>query len=191
MTLVPQESRAICGAVALGRWRFRCCCPSRCSRRFSHAVNGWEHDQRQLDFRLLSQEIVHQIRSELEEQRIFLGQLERSFSRPDAVSPAEFRHLVQNLLGRFSWIQAVEWAPRVDSAMREGLKRPSGSVCGISSFARRIAAARAGSRPVLTHYYVEPLSGNEQAEGFDLTSEPNRKAAVGAAITTCEIARVH
>jgi len=35
--------------------------------------------------------------------------------------------------------------------------------------------------------YVEPLVGNEEAVGFDLTSESDRRAAVDAAIATGDI----
>jgi hypothetical protein len=74
-------------------------------------VSTWEHDEALLEFRLLSQEIVDKLHAGLAEQEIFLEQLERSFSRPAALSRADFQHMVKNLLKRFPTIQAVKWAP--------------------------------------------------------------------------------
>jgi integral membrane sensor domain MASE1 len=155
-------------------------------------VNRWEHDQSLLEFRLLSQEIVAKIRSGLEEQEVFLEQLERSFSLPGALSSVDFEHLVQNLLQRFPLIQAVEWAPRVDSMMRatfesaERAKLPQFEIreADPSGYPRR-AGDRAQYYPVT---YLQPLRGNEQAVGFDLASEPNRKSAMEAAIRTGRVA---
>jgi signal transduction histidine kinase/CheY-like chemotaxis protein/multisubunit Na+/H+ antiporter MnhG subunit len=155
-------------------------------------VNRWESDESLLEYRLLSQQIVDKIRTGLEEQSVFLEQLERSFSLPGALSAADFRHLVQNLLTRFPLIQAVEWAPRVDSASRATFEaaqqadwrgfeiREKGALGG-----PRRAQDRAQYYPVT---YIEPFRGNEQAVGFDLASEPNRKNAVEAAIKTGRIA---
>jgi integral membrane sensor domain MASE1 len=56
-------------------------------------VGKWEHDETLLQFRLLSQQTIDKIRAGLEEQGIFLEQLERSFSGPAALSRADFRHL--------------------------------------------------------------------------------------------------
>jgi CHASE1-domain containing sensor protein len=81
-------------------------------------VSKWEHDQSLLEFRLLSREIVDRIRTGLEEQEISLEQLERSFGRRVTPSAANFHYLVEKLLQRFPLIQAVEWAPRIDSTQR-------------------------------------------------------------------------
>ena len=40
--------------------------------------SAWENDQQMLEFRLLSQQVVDKIRTGLEEQEVFLEQLERS-----------------------------------------------------------------------------------------------------------------
>src|SRR6516164_7802746 len=81
-------------------------------------VRTWEHDEALLEFRLLSQQIVDKIDAGLTEQEIFLEQLERSFSRTSPLSRADFQHLTKNLLQRFSTIQAVKWAPRIDFSNR-------------------------------------------------------------------------
>ena len=155
-------------------------------------VSEWEQDRTLLEFRLLSQEIVDKMRAGLEEQEVFLQQLERSFTLRPGLSPSDFRYLVQSLLQRFPLIQAVEWAPRIDATSRsdfETAKRadiPGFEIreVGPSGYPQR-AADRAQYFPVT---YVEPLRGNEEAVGFDLASDRDRKAAVEAAITTGKLA---
>jgi signal transduction histidine kinase/CheY-like chemotaxis protein/integral membrane sensor domain MASE1 len=151
-------------------------------------VSKWEQDEALLEVRLLSQEVVDKIHSGLAEQEIFLEQLERSFSLPIVVSRADFRHLAQNLLQRFSTIQAVKWAPRTDFLERAGFERaqqaelPGFEIREVdTSGQRRRAGERALYYPVT---YVEPMMGNEHIVGFDLASEPGRKYALEEAINT-------
>ena len=154
-------------------------------------VSRWEQEQALLEFRLVSQEIVDKIHSGLAEQEIFLTQLERSFSGPAPVSRADFRHLSENLLQRFSTIQAVKWAPRIDPLQRAGFEEaqraelPGFEVREVGPAGRgRRAGERALYYPVT---YVEPLNGNEHVVGFDLASEPGRKMAVEEAVDTASV----
>jgi signal transduction histidine kinase/CheY-like chemotaxis protein len=149
-------------------------------------VSKWEHEQALLEFRLLSQQTIDKIRAGLKEQELFLEQLERSFSRPTAVSRADFRHLVQSLLERFPTIQAVKWAPQIQSPQRASFEASQrGDLPGFEirevdpSGQRRRAGERAHYFPVT---YVEPLKGNEHIVGFDLVSEEGRRAAVQATL---------
>ncbi|MBV9199115.1 MAG: CHASE domain-containing protein [Alphaproteobacteria bacterium] len=151
-------------------------------------VSDWEHDQALLEFRLLSRGIVDKINAGLNEQEVFLEQLERSFTRPAPVSRADFQHLAKNLLRRFPTIQAVKWAPRVDLAERAAFEQaqqpdfPGFEIREIDpSRQPRRAAERDWYYPVT---YVEPLQGNEHTVGFDLFSEAGRKMAVEETIKT-------
>jgi signal transduction histidine kinase/CheY-like chemotaxis protein/sensor domain CHASE-containing protein len=151
-------------------------------------VNTWEHEEALQEFRLLSQQTTDKIRAGLEEQAIFLEQLERSFSRPEALSRTDFRHLIQSLLLRFPTIQAVKWAPQVGSAQRATFEAaqqgdlPEFEIREVDpSGQRRRAGERARFFPVT---YVEPLKGNEHIVGFDLASEAGRRAAVEATFDT-------
>lgn len=148
----------------------------------------WEHDEALLEFRLLSQQIVDKIHAGLTEQEIFLEQLERSFSRPAALSRADFQHLAHNLLRRFATIQAVKWAPRIDFSNRQTFEEaqhadsPGFEIRELGPSGQRLrAAARDQYYPVT---YVEPLKGNEHIVGFDLFSEAGRRTAIEQAITT-------
>ena len=149
-------------------------------------VSKWEHEDTLLEFRLLSQEIVDKIGTGLKEQEVFLEQLERSFSGPAPLSRADFHRLVQSLLQRFPTIQAVKWAPQIESWQREAFEAAQqGDLPGFeireidASGRRRRAAERARFLPVT---YVEPLKGNEHIVGFDLVSEAGRRAAVEATL---------
>ena len=155
-------------------------------------VSKWEHDQTLHEFRLLSQEIVDRIHTRLEEQEVFLEQLERSFTLPMALSAVDFQHLVESLLQRFPLIRAVEWAPHIDALQREAFEAArQAEMPGFeireadpSGHPRR-AAERAQYYPVT---YVEPLRGNERAVGFDLASDADRKATITAAMETGRLA---
>jgi sensor domain CHASE-containing protein len=151
-------------------------------------VNRWEHEEALLEFRLLSQQTIDKIPAGLKDQELFLEQLERSFSGPAALSRTDFRHLVQNLLERFPTIQAVKWAPQILSPQRATFEAAQqGDFPGFEirevdpSGHQRGAGDRARYFPVT---YVEPLKGNEHIVGFDLASEPGRRAAVDAALDT-------
>jgi signal transduction histidine kinase/ActR/RegA family two-component response regulator/sensor domain CHASE-containing protein len=151
-------------------------------------VSSWERGEALLEFRLRSQEIVDKIHSGLADQEIFLEQLERSFSRPPPVSRADFKHLAKNLLRRFPTIQAVKWAPWVALSERAAFEKtqqaelPGFEIREVDhSGKRRRAGERSFYYPVT---YVDPLEGNQHIVGFDLFSEPGRKAAVEEAIDT-------
>ena len=149
-------------------------------------VSKWEHDESLLEFRLLSRQTIDKMRTELEEQEVFLEQLERSFSGGAAVSRTDFRHLVRSLLQRFPTIQAVKWAPRVDRDHRMSFEAaqqadlPGFEIREVDPSGQR---RRAGERPrFFPVTYVEPLRGNEHIVGFDLASEAGRRAAVQTAL---------
>src|SRR5215469_12183139 len=155
-------------------------------------VNRWEHDETLSEFRLVSEEAADKVRTALTEQEIFLEQLERTFSLPGALSAADFHHLVQTLLQRFPQMQAVGWAPRVEASVRETFERVKRSEMPQFEIRERDASGHLRRADDRAEYYpitsVEPLAGNEQAMGFDLTSEPKRAAALHAAINTGRLA---
>ena len=155
-------------------------------------VSSWERDDSLLEFRVLSQQAVDKIKSGLEQQSVFLEQLERAFTRQTPLPRADFRHLVGRLRERFPMIQAAEWAPRIDAAARaafEAAQREDLPGFEIREVDPGGLSRRAGERdryyPVT---YVEPHAGNEQAVGFDLASNPKRMAALARSEATGAIA---
>ena len=101
-------------------------------------VSKWEHDEGLLDFRLLSRQVVDEVHTGLEEDDVFLEQLERSFTEPALLSRSDFRHLAQNLLQRVPTIQAVKWAPGSISLTAPPSRRRSRLICRGSKFERSI-----------------------------------------------------
>jgi PAS domain S-box-containing protein len=161
-------------------------------------VSSLESDQSLLEFRLRSQHLADNMKSTLDEQVGFLDQLSNVFvGRRLPVSRQEFHDLVQPLLRRFPTVQAVEWAARVRSSERASYEAAQQTeLPGFSIRQRddsgelRAADDRLDYFPVT---YLEPSAGNEPALGFDLLSDPIRRAAVettirnGAATATAPI----
>src|SRR5215471_5205612 len=149
-------------------------------------VSGWENEQSLLEFRMRSQQLADSIKANLQEQAFFLEQLSSVFvSRRLVVDRRDFHDLVQKLLQRFPTIQAVEWAPRVLPGERKSFELAQQADLPGFAIRERDAANQlrpAGDRkefyPVT---YLEPLAGNEGAAGFDLGSDPNRRADIEAA----------
>ena len=99
---------------------------------------------------------------------------------PDA---ARFARLTQPLLAGRVPIQALEWIPRVPLAQRDHAL----SGAGDTGLARLRITARDAQGRLVTEapravafpvYLLQPLHGNEAALGFDLASNPARRAAL-------------
>ena len=107
------------------------------------------------------------------------------------VDREEFREFVRPILDRHDGIQALEWIPRVSNEERSEYVEKA-RLDGYPDF--RITEkndqgvmVKAGQRreyfPV---YYVEPLEGNEAAQGFDLASNSTRLKSLTKARSTGE-----
>jgi integral membrane sensor domain MASE1 len=152
-------------------------------------VREWEAGQSLAEFALRSQQLADTIKADLEEQALFLEQLSTAFiSRKGAVDRTDFHGLASGLIQRLPSIQAVEWAPRIETGERNAFETAQRS--GVSGFevrerdasgAMRSADDRPEYYPVT---YIEPLVGNEAAEGFDLNSDAARRTAITAAISS-------
>jgi CHASE1-domain containing sensor protein len=103
-----------------------------------------------------------------------------------------FATLVSPTFTKHSYLQALEWIPRVEGSARSRFERLA-RADGIHNFnfiepqpdgSMGIAAEREEYFPV---FYVEPLSGNEQAIGYNLRSNPVRLAALCEARDTRRI----
>jgi PAS domain S-box-containing protein len=156
-------------------------------------VNSWENDQSLFEFRLRSQQFADMTRATLEEQRGFLEQLSDAFvSRHEPITRQEFHGLVQTLLHRFPIIQAVEWAPLVQSADRASFEAAQRAELPGFKIRQRAQSGELQSADDRTHFYpvtyVEPLEGNEPAVGFDLASNESRRSAIEAAIASGNLA---
>jgi PAS domain S-box-containing protein len=156
-------------------------------------VNSWENDQSLFEFRLRSQQFADTMRATLEEQRGFLEQLSDAFvSRHQPVTRQEFHGLVQTLLHRFPIIQAVEWAPSVQSADRVRFEAAQRAEVPGFEIRQRAQSGELRSADDRTYFYpvtyAEPLEGNERAIGFDLASDETRRIAIEAAASSGNLA---
>jgi len=152
-------------------------------------VNRWENDQSLFEFRLRSQQFADTMRATLEEQRGFLEQLSNAFvSRQQPVTRREFRDLVRTLLDRFPIIQAVEWAPSVQSADRGRFEAVQTAEMPGFEIRQRAQSGELRSADDRNRFYpvtyVEPLDGNERAVGFDLASDETGRIAIEAAASS-------
>ncbi|MBB4196549.1 signal transduction histidine kinase/HPt (histidine-containing phosphotransfer) domain-containing protein/ActR/RegA family two-component response regulator [Rhodoblastus sphagnicola] len=101
--------------------------------------------------------------------------------------PEEFQRFVAPLLASSPGIQAFEWVPVVENAERARFEAeaarefPGFRIRDQNGQGMAVAAERARYYPVTT---VEPLRGNEKIVGFDVASDPVRRAAIEAAVAT-------
>jgi PAS domain S-box-containing protein len=151
-------------------------------------TRAWERDQSLAEFQLLSQGLADKLQFQLEAQEDFLQQLSASWKGPSPLSPKDFATLTNRLLQRYPAIQAIEWAPEVGRSARDKfVAAQQQSNPGFTIRERdqagetRQAADRTEFYPVT---YVEPLQGNEAAVGFDLASDPERRATILRTIAT-------
>jgi diguanylate cyclase (GGDEF)-like protein/PAS domain S-box-containing protein len=151
-------------------------------------ANQWEYTDSLSDFRQLSQQAVNQVQNKLGEQETVLEEMAALFVH-DAdghVTREEFHRFVEKSLFRFSMIQALEWASPVDAAHRgsfEAAQRKD--FPGFEIRERNVAGQMQRAAERTSYYpvtYIEPLDGNEPAMGFDLASNPERRAALTEAI---------
>jgi signal transduction histidine kinase/ActR/RegA family two-component response regulator len=100
----------------------------------------------------------------------------------EGASRQGFSLFVQPALANQPYLQALEWIPRVRQAERAGYESAA-RADGMTGFqftepadgAMKEAGQRDEYFPV---FYVEPLAGNERAVGYDLASNPVRRAAL-------------
>ena len=104
---------------------------------------------------------------------------------PGSTSREDFRRLASPIVARHPFIQALEWIPRVgraEKARYEAMAR-SDDLAGFRFTERDGAGAVlpvADRDEYFPVFYVEPVAPNRTALGFDLASNPVRRAALEA-----------
>ena len=107
------------------------------------------------------------------------------FDSRDDVTREEFATFAGVLLQRADYIQALEWVPRVSDKQRAEFEARARAE-GVTNYQFREQQdgkmVRASTRPdYFPVYYMQPFNGNEAAMGFDLGSNPARRAALDQA----------
>ena len=145
----------------------------------------------------LTGDLAQRIDNTLELGANAVGGLAGAFETPTEPNLEDFNAVAKRVLAFGLGMQAIEWVPRVPSASRLEYEARMRGQWGhdFAIFERRDgkpvpATSRADYFPV---GYVFPLQGNEGALGFDLTSNPERQAALlaarnsGAAVATAGV----
>ena len=149
-------------------------------------VQTWEHAQLRATFENAAQDQAAVVGHIIQHDLLVLKLLERSYAGSEKVERDQFHEFTKPIPEDVRCLQALEWVPRVTAAQRaayeEGVYREGLTGFQITEGGADGRMVRAGPReeyfPV---HFAEPLAGNEQALGFDLGSEPTRRAALVAA----------
>jgi len=129
--------------------------------------------------RVYTQAISHALNENLNRLRA----LQSFFVTSRTVSRDQFNSFTQGLMEGSSGIQALEWIPRVAQQKRPAFENTA-RFYGFTgfSFLERDSAGALSPAGVRDEYYpvyfVEPFPENQKAFGFDLASNPIRKAAL-------------
>jgi len=156
----------------------------------SALVDHWESDaaleQLSSRFQVEARERVVEIRQELERHHQLLRSLSALFHASETVTREEFRVFASEIAENFTSIKALEWAPRVGDSQRTRFEEQA----RVENPEFRIS--QRGMKGVLTTahrrdeyfplYFVEPGVGNEEALGFDLSSEAVSREALYRAV---------
>jgi signal transduction histidine kinase/DNA-binding NarL/FixJ family response regulator/sensor domain CHASE-containing protein len=156
---------------------------------FAAFVRDWEIRKQREQVAQVSAEHVEALRGELIRSIEVLYAIEALISTRRDISRQEFRDFVANTLSRRPEIQGLAWDPRVPSTARKQwearARRDGFDAFQIVEQARDGRVIPAGERPeYFPVLYMENLSANEAALGFDLLSEQKRRSAVERARDT-------
>jgi PAS domain S-box-containing protein len=114
------------------------------------------------------------------------------FDASELVSKAEFSIFSRQLLGRVEGVQALSWIPQVSSAGLTELRRLARrEVKPDYEFYQRDADGRRQKLTARDDHtvvlYIEPADSNQAILGFDIGSDPIRRAALNKARDTGQI----
>ena len=158
-------------------------------------VRTWELDVIDSEFERRANNHAVVLQTRIDEHLKLLESLAGLFLASKQVERNEFRRFVEPFLARHPEIQAYGWNPLVQydergkfeaAARQEGLS--SFQITEVGESGKKIPARRREEYVVVR--YLEPLSGNEQALGYDIASEDLRREALdearesGQAVTT-------
>src|SRR5688572_10547512 len=152
-------------------------------------VREWEVGERRNALAQASAGHVEALKGQLIRSMEELYAIESLFNVRREISRQEFRAFVVNTLTRRREIQGLAWDPRVPATERaEWEARAHQEGFGAFQFVeqgRQGGLVPAGERPeYFPVYFMENLSGNEPALGFDLRSETRRRQALERARDT-------
>jgi CHASE1-domain containing sensor protein len=128
-------------------------------------------------FKEQAEERSQAIKSVIENNLLILRSVAAFYYASENIDRHEFGKFTKNYIESFGSVQALEWIPRVSNSERARFEQTVRDA-GFPGFEFTESSTegemtRAADRdeyfPV---YYMEPLTGNERALGFDLASNP-------------------
>lgn len=146
-------------------------------------VRNWEQSVIQGELQRQASSQVAVIQSIIDQHTELLESLAGLFAASQQVDRSEFHQFVHPILTRHPEVQGYSWNPLVHHAERADFVT-SARRAGLSDFqiteldgnGNRV---HAGQRTeYVPAFYLEPLSGNEQALGYDILSETGRREAL-------------
>lgn len=146
------------------------------------AVRYMETQNIHSEFHLDAQERITAIRREIDTNLEAVQSLHSFYEASEKVTREEFRKFTVHLITRHPSIRAVEWIPRVSLQEKghyeneAGIRFPGFRITEQNERGMFVTARkRAEYFPV---YFAEPERENEVILGFDVFSEPRRRAAL-------------
>lgn len=156
------------------------------------ALRQYEAREVEAQFRAESIDVVDRFETRVKRALDDLLAVGAFYDANTQIDRQQFGRLVTGLLAKDTPIQALEWAPRVTQAQRQAfVARIRTSGYPQFDLKERDAQGKlisAGTRPdYFPVTYLEPMTGNDAAFGFDLASSVSRKTAMKRSATTGQL----
>jgi PAS domain S-box-containing protein len=147
------------------------------------AITNIQHASQEANLVVDSRAKVQSLRDNINSSLDVLDSVKAFFDATNNVTRLDFKTFTQPLLVNHRSIQALEWVPYVADNQREAFEHEA-RLDGLKDFA--ITARHVNGKLTTSPsqgsyfpvYFVEPLTGNENAVGFDLSSNNKRFAAL-------------
>lgn len=146
-------------------------------------VSELELEKTQSNFKEVSTDSHEKLRSTFETYQDSVIYIERFFSSSSDISRIDFRHFVAHTLNNKPGINGFSWNPVISSDQRDQFEKSIREE-GFAEFkitqrdnkGQLIAATNRDK--YIPVKYIEPMTGNEKAFGFDVASNTERRAAL-------------
>lgn len=151
-------------------------------------VNEWEHNLKLDEIRKQGESFEELLQKRYIAHKEAVAALSRLIEVTPDMSYEQFEYFTRITLKDNADIFALSFNPYITSAQRDAFeKRMSSAGMGpgfqIKESSRKIGLVSAGKRKVYVPVgYIAPLQGNAAAVGFDINSDPTRRAAIEQAI---------
>lgn len=154
-------------------------------------IRAWEKRDLEKKAADLTREQVEKLRVGMLRSMEVLHSIASFYSAQDDFSRQQFRQFVRQALARQPEVQALSWNPLVPGAERRSWETAA-VADGIAGFGFRELNTSSELVPAKTRseyvpvYFIEPFSGNAAALGYDLSSDPCRRASLEKARDSAE-----